>query len=188
MDCKQNARQLFFVEEFLTKLLTCCREYFNLVLFDFEEEQITNSILQLPIIPTYTIQQLVDHVQEEQPLMNGAQQIGTTKREITGLPSHLIIQLQRFDYNAKTGASKRTDKIPILSQLLINNTKYELYGAILHEGTDVHNAHYMSWFKHTNNLWYEANDLRDHPISHVKDPFHPTSLLHTAYILFYKQP
>lgn len=61
------------------------------------------------------------------------------------------------------------------------NTKYRLYGVLVHEGHSTHSGHYYAFIRASNSMWYCMND------ESVTQVSINTVLKQKAYILFYQQ-
>lgn len=183
------------VHEFLNHVLNCCNDFYNIKLFQHQEQLIdsdnkrrltTHNILCLECNSTISFQQLV--VNATLPRIEGTTEKNSTT-SLINFQSHLIIELKRFYYDKETKTTLKNNlSITIPANLTLEQKQYELYGAIFHIGPSPNGGHYTSWFKHTNEIWYQANDVLKQPISAIMtDPFSRSSQLHKAYILFYRQ-
>jgi ubiquitin C-terminal hydrolase len=102
------------------------------------------------------------------------------------LPSVLIIDFKRFDYNGRKTQSLITfplDELD-LSKYVVgynsNNCKYECYGIINHSGNTM-GGHYTAFVKNINGKWYHYNDMMVNEISEKK------VISSKAYCLFYRK-
>lgn len=109
---------------------------------------------------------------------------------INQLPNVLTVHLKRFA-PGMDGVSKihkhisfdhELDVKPYVSEgVSIVNTKYSLYGVLVHDGHSTHSGHYYSFIKSSNSFWYCMNDESVTQVSLA------TVLKQRAYLLFYQQ-
>jgi len=112
-------------------------------------------------------------------------------------PPILVVQLKRFalkTYYAslrweKTRKKVRYPSVLDLGPFLASKDKnqgscnYQLYGVLVHDGSDMNNGHYYSIVKASNRAWYKMND------GSVTQSSLQEALRQEAYVLFYsRQP
>jgi len=101
--------------------------------------------------------------------------------KICYLPKILVIHLKRWDHNLKkNNMIVRYSNILQLNNFtayIENNSQYELFGIINHQGS-VMNGHYYSYIK-KNNIWLSFNDEK---ITSINDIISPDN-----YCLFYRK-
>lgn len=68
----------------------------------------------------------------------------------------------------------------MLDAKLLGNTKYELLGLTVHQGT-INAGHYIAFVKRQDGKWYCFNDER------IMVESESSALAQQAYLLFYKQ-
>eukprot|EP00347_Sterkiella_histriomuscorum_P004870 403358774 len=118
-------------------------------------------------------------------------QRATKKIDIWKLPSVLIINLKRFEFNQKKKAKindlvefplKNLDLTPYVSKLQREKPIYDLFAVANHEGY-LTGGHYYSYSKHRNNQqWYYFDD---EVVKKIKNEEKVVSK--EAYILFYSK-
>ena len=68
-------------------------------------------------------------------------------KQIVREPEILVVKLNRFYFNAKTGrACKITNKVELPQELKVNERLYRLNSVIMHKGKSLHYGHYVSYF------------------------------------------
>ncbi|KAJ7916209.1 hypothetical protein B0H13DRAFT_1609707 [Mycena leptocephala] len=105
----------------------------------------------------------------------------TNTTAIDRAPAALVIHLLRFEYG--NTARKITRPIAHPSSLSLpladkSLARYELYGAISHLGTSVHEGHYTAAFIDITGRWVSASDMSIKPEEPEKLP--------NVYMLYYK--
>ena len=105
---------------------------------------------------------------------------GYQKLEITHTKQFLMLQLLLFDWE---GNKSTQTCIPLQNlEIIVGGVdkKYELQCIIEHQGTSVLSGHYVSYFKISDDSWYEANDTIITPKRTQELPIQP-------YICIYKE-
>ncbi|EKX36454.1 hypothetical protein GUITHDRAFT_165733 [Guillardia theta CCMP2712] len=117
----------------------------------------------------------------------------TKQLRIHTLPNILVVQLKRFSFwGLHGGKISRSISYPAVLDMRpyltsperhFNNSIYDLYGVLVHEGSSLQYGHYLSYVKHAckhkEGSWYQMDD------SHTMKVDLDTALRQNAYILFY---
>lgn len=94
------------------------------------------------------------------------------------LPSLLLIQLKRFEFNSWGGSRKLTRLVTYPETLEMNNQSFELYGVVEHFG-GLFSGHYTARVK-WDGKWYNLDDSYVSPVSGAVNS-------RNAYLLFYSR-
>ena len=94
------------------------------------------------------------------------------------LPSLLLIQLKRFEFNSWGGSRKLTRLVTYPETLEINDQSFELYGVVEHFGS-LFSGHYTARVK-CDGKWYNFDDSYVTPVSGAVNS-------RNAYLLFYSR-
>lgn len=95
------------------------------------------------------------------------------------LPSLLLIQLKRFEFNSWGGSRKLTRPVTYPGILEIGNQSFELYGVVEHFG-GLFSGHYTARVKCEGDKWYNFDDSYVSPVSGAVNS-------RNAYLLFYSR-
>ncbi|KAF1742112.1 hypothetical protein MXB_2343, partial [Myxobolus squamalis] len=113
--------------------------------------------------------------------------VAKKKVDIEKCPKFLIIQLKRFHFDGKS-YSKNSKHINFYEELDItpyvlngDESKYSLYGVIVHQGSTCSSGHYYAYAKSQHGIWSQLND------SSVSATGVKRLLSDSAYLLFYQK-
>jgi ubiquitin C-terminal hydrolase len=129
-------------------------------------------------------------------LPNGSKENAHLKYSFYDLPAILHIQFNRFYFDFRKQISKKTIKNVKFPKILNfkkyctlpnNNTEYQLYAVLFHEGTSEFGHYFVNLNFQMKSEWYLFDDetfkFTSHPLSDIINPTDPTDP--TPYILIY---
>eukprot|EP00918_Siedleckia_nematoides_P016040 GHVU01034598.1.p1 GENE.GHVU01034598.1~~GHVU01034598.1.p1 ORF type:complete len:153 (-),score=20.18 GHVU01034598.1:131-589(-) len=83
--------------------------------------------------------------------------------EITSLPQHMMVVLNRFSWDPeKKAAIKEPTPVEIERYVTVGGVQYDLYAAIIHVGTTTHSGHYYTIGRpsESEDKWYKYDDSK----------------------------
>lgn len=114
--------------------------------------------------------------------------------EFGATSNHLIIQLNRFDFDYETNErTKITSKFAIDTEIELNNKRYDLTGIVVHKGSSADSGHYISYIRkailkndapkeYSHGDWFEISDT---DVSDVSTKYALKEGCQDGYLLFY---